>query len=81
MLDLLLSKCASLAHFSGIVAGIESFASALKNSFAGPLEHEVAEAISVLLSNSLKTASPPANVPVNPSNVPLNQVNTPPTAQ
>lgn len=55
MLDQLLSKCTSLAHFSSVIGFVDQVANVLKGSFGGPLESEISGIVCTLIEQHLKT--------------------------
>jgi hypothetical protein len=64
MLDALLLKCTSLAHFQSVLAVVDQVATLLKTSFNGPLEQEVIDIITNLLAAQATTLTPPPQQPV-----------------
>lgn len=58
MLDLLLSKCTSLAHFQQVVGWLDQLATLLKGSFNGPLEEELLHLITQFISKQATTNTP-----------------------
>ena len=60
MLDILLEKCTSLAHFQTVLAMIDQAADFLKTGFNGPLEQEVVDVITQLLAKQATTQKSPS---------------------
>jgi hypothetical protein len=66
MLDLLLAKCTSLAHFHSVVGLVDQVSNLLKTSFNGPLEKELIDIITTLLTQHATTGTiVPPNTNVN----------------
>lgn len=64
MLDSLLTKCTSLAHFSSIINIIDQVANVLKTSFNGTLEQETISLITTLIQDACSsTVVPPVVTP------------------
>jgi hypothetical protein len=61
MLDALLLKCTSLAHFQQIIGVVDQVANLLKTGFNGPLEQEVIDIITTLLTQQSTTVANTSN--------------------